>query len=102
MKGNSSAVYRFRREIRFAKPPAAIWPFVSDTALLWEFNGFAPYQFEERVDALARILFFVNKSSAKLAGIPAAMEENFADRRESRHYFQVRDTGVALSALAWA
>ena len=50
MRGNSSAVYRYRREHYFPKPPAAIWPFVSDTARLWELNGYAPVQFEERVD----------------------------------------------------
>ena len=26
------AIYRYRQERHFAKPPAAIWPFVSDTA----------------------------------------------------------------------
>ena len=28
------AIYRYRQERHFAKPPAAIWPFVSDTARL--------------------------------------------------------------------
>ena len=35
-------IYRFRREIRFAKPPAAIWPFVSDSARLWELPVWRP------------------------------------------------------------
>jgi hypothetical protein len=26
------SVYRYRQERHFAKPPAAIWPFVSDSA----------------------------------------------------------------------
>ena len=40
----------YRQERHFAKPPAAIWPFVSDTARIVELSGFAPYRFEERVD----------------------------------------------------
>ena len=44
VKGNSNAVYRYRREHYFAKPAAAIWPFVSDSARLWELSGFAPYR----------------------------------------------------------
>src|SRR5882672_3448182 len=34
-----TVAYRYRQERHFAKPPAAIWPFVSDTARLWECNG---------------------------------------------------------------
>ena len=41
---------RLRQERHFAKPPAAIWPFVSDSARIVELSGFAPYRFEERVD----------------------------------------------------
>jgi hypothetical protein len=53
-----AVIYRYREERHFAKPPAAIWPFVSDTARLWELNGNAPYQFEERVDAEGRVRRF--------------------------------------------
>jgi hypothetical protein len=49
------AIYRYRQERHFAKPPAAIWPFVSDTARIQELSGFAPFRFEERVDAQGRV-----------------------------------------------
>ena len=49
------AIYRYHQERHFAKPPAAIWPFVSDTARLQELAGVAPFRFEERVDAQGRI-----------------------------------------------
>ena len=49
------AIYRYRQERHFAKPPAAIWPFVSDTARLYELTGFAPFRFEEQVDAQGRV-----------------------------------------------
>jgi hypothetical protein len=51
------AIYRYRQERHFAKPPAAIWPFVSDTARIMELMGlgFAPFRFEERVDAQGRV-----------------------------------------------
>ena len=88
MRAKSSAVYRFRREIRFAKPPAAIWPFVSDTALLWEFNGFAPYQFQERVDAQGRVRRFIR---GKVGRFPARWEENFGEWQENHRLFQVRE-----------
>ena len=54
-----TAIYRYRREVRFAKPPSAIWPFVSDSARLWELSGMAPYRFEERVDTQGRVRRFV-------------------------------------------
>jgi hypothetical protein len=43
------SVYHYRQERHFAKPPAAIWPFVSDSARIVELAGMAPYRFEERV-----------------------------------------------------
>jgi hypothetical protein len=49
------SVYRYRQERHFAKPLAAIWPFVSDTARLQELAGVAPFRFEERVDARGRV-----------------------------------------------
>ena len=88
VKGNSRAVYRFRRETRFAKPPAAIWPFVSDTARLWDLNGYAPVQFEERVDGQGRVRRFVN---GKLGFFPARWEEDFGEWQENHRLFQVRN-----------
>ncbi len=88
MKGNNRAVYRFRRETRFAKPPAAIWPFVSDSARLWEFGGMAPYRFEERVDAQGRVRRFVR---GKVGPFPARWEEDFGEWQENHRLFQVRN-----------
>ncbi len=88
MKGNSSAVYRYRREHYFAKPPAAIWPFVSDTARLWELNGYAPVQFEERVDGQGRVRRFVK---GKLGFFRARWEEDFGEWQENHRLFQVRE-----------
>src|ERR1700733_13353829 len=87
-KGNRRAVYRFRRETRFAKPPAAIWPFISDTARLWEFNGLAPYRFEERVDREGRVRRFVR---GKLGPFPVRWEEDFGEWQENHRVFQVRN-----------
>jgi len=88
VKGNSSAVYRYRREHYFAKPPAAIWPFVSDTARLWELNGYAPVQFEERVDGQGRVRRFVK---GKLGFFPARWEEDFGEWQENHRLSQVRN-----------
>ena len=83
-----TAVYRFRRERRFARPPAAIWPFVSDTARLWELNGFAPYRFEERIDAQGRVRRIVR---GKVGPFPARWEEDFGEWQENHRLFQVRE-----------
>ncbi len=88
MTENSRAVYRYRRETRFAKPPAAIWPFVSDTPRLWELNGYAPVQFEERVDGQGRVRRFVR---GKLGPFPARWEEDFGEWQENHRLFQVRN-----------
>ncbi len=88
MRPNSGAAYRFRREVRFARPVAAIWPFVSDSARLWEFNGFAPYRFEERVDGDGRVRRFVR---GKLGPFPARWEEDFGEWQENHRLFQVRN-----------
>jgi class 3 adenylate cyclase len=88
VKGTSRAVYRFRRETRFAKPPAAIWPFISDTARLWDLNGYAPVQFDERVDGQGRVRRFVN---GKLGFFPARWEEDFGEWQENHRLFQVRE-----------
>jgi class 3 adenylate cyclase len=81
-------IYRFRRERRFAKPAAAIWPFISDTARLWELNGFAPFRFEERVDGQGRVRRFVH---GKLGPFPARWEEDFGEWQENRRLYQVRE-----------
>ena len=81
-------IYRFRREVRFAKPPSAIWPFVSDSARLWEFAGMAPYRFEERVDAQGRVRRFVR---GKVGPFPARWEEDFGEWQENHRLFQARD-----------
>jgi class 3 adenylate cyclase len=88
VRGNSNAVYRYRRETRFTKPPAAIWPFVSDTARLWALNGYAPFRFEERADPQGRVHRFV---SGKLGFFSARWEENFGEWQENHRLFQVRE-----------
>ena len=88
MKGNRSAIYRYRREQYFAKAPAAIWPFVSDSARLWELSGFAPYRFEERIDAQGRVRRFVR---GKVGPFPARWEEDFGEWQENHRLFQTRD-----------
>jgi class 3 adenylate cyclase len=82
-----TVIYRYRHERYFAKPPAAIWPFVSDTARLWELNGYAPFRFEERVDGEGRVHRFV---SGKLGPFPARWEEDFGEWQENHRLFQVR------------
>jgi hypothetical protein len=87
VKENSDATYRYRHEHYFPKPPAAIWPFVSDSARLWELSGYAPFQFEERVDDEGRVHRFV---SGKLGPLPARWEEDFGEWQEGHRLSQVR------------
>ncbi len=88
MTAKNSAIYRYRREHSFAKPPAAIWPFVSDSARLWELSGFAPYRIEERVDPEGRVRRFVR---GKVGPFPARWEEDFGEWQENHRLFQTRD-----------
>src|SRR3984957_11124559 len=88
VKGNSPAVYRFHRETTFAKTPVAIWPFVSDSARLWELDGMAPNQVEERVDGEGRVRRFVR---GKVGPFPARWEEEFGEWQENHRLFQVRN-----------
>ncbi len=88
VRAKSSAIYRYRREHYFARPPAAIWPFVSDTARLWEVNGYAPVQFEERVDRQGRVRRLVK---GKLGFFTARWEEEFGEWQENHRLFQVRN-----------
>src|SRR6266851_9769654 len=83
-----TVIYRYRQERYFAKPPAAIWPFVSDTARLWELNGNAPYQFEERVDSQGRVRRFAH---GKAGPIPVIWEEDFGEWQENRRLFHARE-----------
>ena len=85
VKESSRAVYRYRREQRFAKPAAAIWPFVSDSARLWELSGFAPYRIEERVDNEGRVRRFAR---GKVGPFPARWEEDFGEWQENHRLFQ--------------
>ena len=88
MRAKNCAIYRFRRETFFAKPLAAIWPFVSDTARLWEVNGLAPFRFEERTDPQGRVRRFVR---GKLGPFPARWEEEFGEWQENHRLSQVRN-----------
>jgi len=81
-------IYRYRQERHFGKPPAAIWPFVSDTARLWELNGNAPFQFEERVDSDGRVRRFAR---GKAGPIPVTWEEDFGEWQENRRLFHARE-----------
>jgi hypothetical protein len=83
-----TAIYRYRREVRFAKPPSAIWPFVSDSARLWELSGMAPYRFEERVDTQGRVRRFVR---GRVGPFPARWEEDFGEWQENHRLFQTRE-----------
>src|SRR5271166_833022 len=83
-----TGIYRFHREVGFARPPAVIWTFVSDTARLWELSGMAPYRFEERVDAQGRVRRFVR---GKVGPFPARWEEDFGEWQENHRLFQVRN-----------
>ena len=82
------AIYRYRQERYFAKPPAAIWPFVSDTARLYELTGFAPFRFEERTDAQGRVRRYAH---GKVGPFPVSWEEDFGEWQENRRLFQVRE-----------
>jgi class 3 adenylate cyclase len=82
-----TVIHRYRQERHFAKPPAAIWPFVSDTARLWELNGNTPYRFEERVDAQGRVRRFAH---GKAGPFPVIWEEGFGEWQVNRRFFQVR------------
>jgi class 3 adenylate cyclase len=83
-----SVIYRYRQERHFAKPPAAIWPLISDTARLWELNGSAPFRFEERVDAQGRVRRFVRGKAGPLS---VRWEEEYAEWQENRRILQVRE-----------
>ena len=82
------SVYRYRQERHFAKPPAAIWPFVSDSARIVELSGFAPYRFEERADVQGKVRRFAR---GKIGPFPVSFEEDFGEWQENRRFFEVRE-----------
>ena len=82
------SVYRYRQERHFAKPPAAIWPFVSNSARIVELAGMAPYRFEERVDGQGRVRRFAR---GKIGPFPVSFEEDFGEWQENRRFFEVRE-----------
>ena len=82
------SVDRDRQERHFAKPPAAIWPFVSDSARIVELSGMAPYRFEERVDVEGCFRRFAH---GKAGPFPVSWEEDFGEWQENRRFFQVRE-----------
>ena len=82
------SVYRYRQERHFAKPPAAIWPFVSNSARIVELSGFAPYRFEERADVQGRVRRFAR---GKIGPFPVSFEEDFGEWQENRRFFEVRE-----------
>jgi class 3 adenylate cyclase len=83
-----TVIYRYRQEHSFAKPPTAIWPFVSDTARLWELVGNTPYRFEERVDAQGRVRRLAH---GKIGALPVTWEEDFGEWQENRRLLHVRE-----------
>ena len=82
------SVYRYRQERHFAKPPAAIWPFVSNSARIVELAGMAPYRFEERVDGQGKVRRFAR---GKIGPFPVSFEEDFGEWQENRRFFEVRE-----------
>src|SRR5271155_5376695 len=82
------SVYRYRRELHFAKPTAVIWPLISDSARIWELTGQAPYRFEERVDANGRVRRYAR---GRIGPLPVKWEEDFSEWQENRRFFEVRE-----------
>ena len=85
------SVYRYRQERHFAKPPAAIWPFVSDSARIVELAGMAPYRFEERVDGQGKVRRFAR---GKIGPFPVSFEEDFGEWQENRRFLKFESTGT--------
>ena len=81
-------VYRYRKELHFAKPPEAVWPFVADTARLNEISGSPRYTVEERADAEGRIHRFA--SVALFGPFRMKWEEGYGEWQENRRLSQTR------------
>ena len=86
----------YRQERHFAKPPAAIWPFVSDTARIVELSGFAPYRFEERVDVQGRVRRYAH---GKAGPFPVSWEEDFGEWQEIAAFSKFESTGTVRCGI---
>ncbi len=82
------ADYQYRLERFFERPPAAIWPFASDTALLNEIVGRKPYTVEERLDGHGRVRRLARGDLGPLLG---RWEESFGEWQEDHRWTQVRE-----------
>ena len=80
-------IYRYRDERHYAKPPAAVWPFLSNTARVNELVGFPPYRFEEKLDAQGRVHRFAR---GRLGPLRVAWEEGFGEWQDNRRIAQLR------------
>lgn len=84
----TSADYHYRQERFFSQPPAAIWPFASDTARFNELAGLNPYTVEEHVDADGRVRRFAR---SHVGPLPMRWQEGYGEWRENRQWVIVRE-----------
>jgi class 3 adenylate cyclase/carbon monoxide dehydrogenase subunit G len=82
------SLYLYRKERHYAKPPAAIWPFVADTARLNALSGSPAYQVEERPDAQGRVH---RLASVGFGPLRLRWEDGYSEWQENRSIVQVRD-----------
>jgi class 3 adenylate cyclase len=81
-------IFRYRDERHYDKPPAAIWPFLADTARINELVGFAAYRFTEKADANGRVRRY---AKGKLGPLPVQWEEAVGEWQENRRLVQLRE-----------
>jgi class 3 adenylate cyclase/carbon monoxide dehydrogenase subunit G len=82
------SVYRYSKELHFAKPPEAIWPFVADTARLNEMSGSPRYRVEERPDEQGRVHRF---ATVPVGPLRMKWEEGYGEWQENRRLSQTRN-----------
>jgi hypothetical protein len=82
------STFHFRSERHYDKPPEAIWPLISDTALINEVAGSTRYHFEEKLDAQGRVHRLV---SGRLGPLPTRWEETFGEWQDNRRIVQLRN-----------
>ena len=82
------SVYRYSKELHFAKPPEAIWPFVADTARLNEMSGSPRYRVEERPDEQGRVHRF---ATVPVGPMRMKWEEGYGEWQENRRLSQTRN-----------
>ena len=82
------SVYRYSKELHFAKPPEAIWPFVADTARLNEMSGSPRYRVEERPDEQGRVHRF---ATVAVGPLRMKWEEGYGEWQENRRLSQTRN-----------